>query len=146
MSAAVVDLKGGKYKVAKEVAESEFVRLCEANRIDHDTSEMSEKEKEDWADLRNEIVRDIRLGTVVVGEDGKPTYTPPIGGAKSYTFHPATGATFMALETYSTGKNISNLTAALAEMTRTDKGEFGKMPAKDFHACRRLAQLFLSDR
>lgn len=140
---AVVELKGGKYKIAREVAEREFVRLCEAYRIDHDTSEMTDKELADWNGLKDGIVRDLRLGTLIVDNDGRPTYTPA-GASTGYTFHPATGATLMALETYGSGKNISNLAAALAEMTRTDRGEFSKMAARDFQACGRLAQLFLA--
>jgi len=143
MSAAVVDLKGGKYRVALEVAEKEFVRLCDANRIDHDTSELTEDERKEWDGLKSEIVREIRRGTLIVGEDGKPTYTPP-GSSKGYTFHPATGATLMALESYGSGKNISNLVAAMAEVTRTDRGEFSKLPAKDFQACSRIMRLFIT--
>lgn len=140
----VVDLKGGKYKVATEVAEAEFLRLCEANRVDTDTSELTEEERRDWEGLKGDIVKDIRRGTLIVGEDGKPTYTPP-GSSKGYTFHPATGATLMALESYGSGKNISNLVAAMAEVTRTaDRGEFSRLPAKDFQACSRIMRLFIT--
>lgn len=138
----VVDLKG-KYKVAKEVAEAEFIRLCQANRIDSDTSEMKEDELKEWTDLKDEIVRDLRVGTLIVGEDGRPTYTPP-GSSKGYTFHAATGATIMALESYGKDKGISNLVAAMAEVTRTERGEFSKLPAKDFQACSRIMRLFIT--
>jgi hypothetical protein len=141
MSATVVDLKGGKYKIAREVAEQEFVRLCEANRVDHDTSEMNEAELKDWTDLRSEIVRDIQRGSLIVAEDGKPTYTPP-GAAKGYTFHPPTGATLIALETVA-GKQLTNFVAAMADMTRTDRSDFGKMDLRDVKACMRVARLFL---
>jgi len=139
---AVVELKS-KHKVAKEVAEAEFVRLCDANRIDHDTSELAEEARKDWDDLKSEIVKDIRLGTLIVGDDGKPTYTPP-GGSKGFTFYPATGATIMALESYGKDKGISNLVAAMAEVTRTDRGEFSKLLAKDFQACSRIMRLFIA--
>lgn len=135
----------GKAKIAREVAEAEFVRLCEAHRIEHDTAEMSEDELREWTELKDQIVRDIMAGTLIVGEDGNATYTPP-GAPKGYTFHAPTGATLMALETYAGGKNIANLVAAMADMTRTDRGEFGKMAARDVQSCARVAKLFLADR
>lgn len=138
---AVVELKSGKNKVAKEVAEREFERLCEANRIDHDATELTEAEATEWNQLRGEIVRDIQLGTLVVAEDGRPTYTPP-GSSKGYTFHSPTGATLIAMETYA-GKQLSNFMAAMADMTRTDRGEFGRMALRDVKACMRVARLFL---
>jgi hypothetical protein len=142
MSATVTELKS-KYKVNKETADLEFIRICEANRIDHDTDEMTEDEVKSWKDIKDHIVQLIRVGTLIVSDDGKPIYTPP-GGARSFTFYPATGATFIALETYASGKNHSNMVAAMAELTRTDRGEFGKLPGKDFNACLRVFTLFLA--
>jgi hypothetical protein len=52
----------------------------------------------------------------------------------------------MALETYAGSKNIANLVAAMADMTRTDRGEFSKMAAPDLHAVSRLGKLFLAAR
>jgi hypothetical protein len=133
-------------KVAREVAEAEFERLCEAHRVEHDTAEMTDAEATEWRDdIRAPIVREIMSGTLIVGEDGNPTYTVP-GTAKGLTFHGPTGATLMALETYAGGKNIANLVAAMADMTHTDRGEFGKMAARDVQACARVAKLFLADR
>jgi hypothetical protein len=143
MSGTVVDIKAGKYRVAKEVAEAEFVRICDANRIEHDTSEMSEEELKDWKVLEDGIVRLIRVGTLIVTDDGKPVYTPP-GATKGYTFYPTTGATYMAFETHGGNKNISNMVAALTELTRSDRGEFSKLPGKDFNACGLVLRLFLA--
>jgi hypothetical protein len=133
-----------KYKVAEEVAEQEFERLCEANRIDYDVSDLNEEETTDWLELRGGIVKLIRQGTLVVSEDGKPIYTPP-GGSKSLTFHRPTGATLMALDSHK-DKRVANLTAAMADMTRVNSGEFGRMDSRDFQACGRIANLFLADR
>jgi hypothetical protein len=133
-------------KVAREVAEAEFERMCEAHRIEHDTSEMTEDEAKEWADdIRGPLVRELMSGVLIVGEDGNPTYTAP-GSTKGITFRAPTGATLMALETYAGAKNIANLVAAMADMTHTDRSEFGKMPARDVQACARVAKLFLADR
>jgi hypothetical protein len=133
-------------KVAREVAEAEFVRLCELNRIQHDVSELPPDEQQEFeSDMRAPIVRSIMEGLIVVGDDGRPTFTPA-GGGKSYTFHAPTGATLMATETHPGGKHIANMVAAMTEMTHSDKGEFSRMPAKDVQAAARLARLFLADR
>jgi len=132
-------------KVAREVAEAEFERMCDARRIEHDTSELTDDEKADFAELRSSIVRMIMRGTLVVGENGDPTFAPR-GGGPSLTFYRATGATLMALETYPGGKQIANMIAALQEMTHSDAGVFARMDASDAQACSRLGKLFLADR
>lgn len=134
-------------KVAREVAEAEFARMCDAYRIEHDVAEIPKDELDEWNALRDAIVRDMMRGELVVGPDGNPTFTAPEpGGAVAITFHPPTGATLMALETYPGAKQIANMLAAMADMTRTDRGEFGKMRARDVQVCSRLAKLFLADR
>src|SRR5690606_42156357 len=100
--------------------------------------------REGWSEHRVKIGQALRTGALIVREDGKPTYTPPIGG-DSLTFQPPTGATLMALETYGQ-TNISSLVAAMAEMTRRDRSLFGKMAKPDFNVCSKLATLFLGDR
>lgn len=132
------------YKVAKEVAEKDFERMCEANRISFDTSELDDEERAEFDEIRGRIVLDICSGRLAVDGDGRPVYTPPNG--KSITFHPATGATLMALETHPKGKDVSNLIAAMADMTHTDRSTFSKLAATDFKACCRIANLFLADR
>jgi hypothetical protein len=132
-----------KYKIAEEVALQDFERMCQAHRVDTDESELSEEEKEDFHDKRAKIVKAIRLGSLVVAESGLPTYTPRDGG-EPMTFYPATGATMMALESHGKGKDIANLMAALTEMTRSAKGTFSKLSARDFTFCSQLAALFFT--
>ena len=134
----------GQPKVAEEVAAAEFVRMCEANRIDHGTAELDEEELAEWEKLRAPIVRDIMGGQLVIDASGRPVYTPEIG--KAITFNPATGATLMALETHGKGKDVSNMVAAMADMTGTSKGDFSRLGVRDFQACGRIARLFLADR
>lgn len=131
-------------KVAEEVARQEFDRMCDANRIDCDESNLDQEELEEWNEIRSKIVADICRGQLVVDAEGRPVYTP-IGG-KSITFNPPTGATFIALESHGKGKDLSNLVAAMADMTGTNKGDFSRMHAKDFKACCRLGNFFLADR
>lgn len=131
-------------KVAKEVAAQEFSRMCAANRIDDDESALDKEELKEWRDARALIERDICRGKLAIDTEGRPVWTTEEG--KALTFNRATAATFMALETYGKGKDVSNTVAAMADMTGTGKGELSKLMATDFHGCNRLAQLFLAPR
>lgn len=137
------ELKLTQMKVAAEVAAAEFDRLCAAMRIETDLAELDEDELEAWNGLRDPIIKDIQRGQLVISEAGLAVYTP-IGG-KALTFNAPTGATMMALETHAKGKDISNMVAAIADMTGVGKGEFSRLPARDVQACGRLARLFLAD-
>lgn len=132
-------------KVAAEVAEAEFDRMCDANRIERDETKLDAEELEEWLAIKARLVAEICSGPLVIDTEGRPVYSPSTGG-KAITFSPATGATLMALETHGKGKDVSNMVAAMAEMTGTSKGEFSRMPARDFQLCGRLARLFLADR
>lgn len=131
-------------KVAAEVAALEFARMCEANRIDQDESKLDAKELGEWLELRGKVINDICRGALVVDAEGRPVFSPESG--KALTFNPATGSTLMALETHGKGKDVSNMVAAMADMTGANKGDFARMGARDFQACGRLARLFLADR
>jgi hypothetical protein len=131
-------------KVANEVALLDWSRMCESNRIDLDESKLDAKELAEWTDLRAKIIADICRGALVIDAEGRPVYTPASG--KAVTFAPATGATLMALETHGKGKDVSNMVAAMADMTGANKGDFARMGARDFQSCGRIARLFLADR
>jgi hypothetical protein len=131
-------------KVAEQVAAQEFNRMCEANRIDTDESGLDEGERKEWREMRDPIVKDIMRGALVIDTEGRPVYTTD--DRKVLTFARATAATFMALETYGKGKDVSNMMAAVADLTGTGKGELSKLIARDFHGVTRIARLFLADR
>jgi hypothetical protein len=132
-------------KVAEEVAQAEFDRMCDAGQILREESEFSADELEEWKELRRSFVRDICRGALVIDTEGRPVYTP-IGGKRSFTFNRATGATLSALETYPKHKSIDNTIAALMDVTGCNKGDFGRMDARDVQACGRILGLFLNGR
>lgn len=134
----------GQAKVAKEVAEAEFARMCDANRIDTDETELDKDELKEWRAMRDPIVADICRGALTIDTEGRAVYTTAQG--KALTFRPATTATFIALETHGKGKDVSNTIAAVGDLTGSGKGELSGLFARDFHAVTRLANLFLADR
>ena len=130
-------------KVAKDVAEQEFARMCASNRIDTDETALDKEELKEWRGMRDPIVQDICRGGLTIDGEGRPVYTTTQG--KVLTFGPATTSTFIALETHGKGKDVSNMIAAIGDLTGTGKGELAGLFARDFHAVSRIARLFLAD-
>lgn len=134
----------GQTKVAEAVAAAEFSRMCAANRIDEDESDLDSDEIAEWHAMRKPIVRDICRGKLVIDEQGCPVWTTEQG--KALVFRRATTATFMALQTYGKGRDVDNMIAALGQLVGAGKGELSDLKAPDFHGCSRMANLFLADR
>lgn len=132
-------------KVALEVAEAEFERMCSSRRIDTSTAEMDEDDAASFLALKKRVLRAMQRGELVVSEAGDPIYTPSLPGAKPITFYKPTGATFMAMDGKHDGP-MARTVAALQEMTRSARGEFSKLEGADFQFCTQLATLFLAPR
>src|SRR5690606_12259749 len=111
-----------EYKVALEVAEQEFIRMCAARRIDTDERQMKAKEKKDFLELKGAVVKLIQEGRLEVSETGSEVTYNTYGGQK-FTFKKAGGSTLLALETHE-GKNIANMYEALADMAGVAANRF----------------------
>ena len=135
-------------KVAQDVAEEDFERMCASRRVSTDPEEMDADDYEGLLALKKRIVRAIMAGDLVVMDDGDPVYTPPVSGSKPIHFYKATGATFMAMD--GTGRdpegNQGRMVRALTEMTRSAKGEIAKLEVPDYTLCSQLCNLFLAGR
>lgn len=121
--------------------------MCRARRIEIEAA-IVDNEGDQLPAFKARIVRAMTRGELVVSEDGDPVYTPPVPGAKPLTFHPPTGATFIAMDA-SNGKEagqFGRMVSVIADMTRTSKGEIAKLPAPDFQLGVTLASLFLAPR
>lgn len=140
---AVLNFPISNDRVALEVAEAEFERMCATRRIDTDVADMSEDDAESFRSLRKRVLRAMQRGELVVSESGDPVYTPP--GGKAITFYKPTGATFMAMDGKHDGP-MARTVAAMHEMTRTARGEFAKLEGPDFQFCTALTTLFLAPR
>jgi hypothetical protein len=129
-------------KIAREVAEAEFERMCAARRIDTNTSTMSEAQLATWTELREDILRDLQSGDLIVGADALPTYQPPVAGVRAFTFHPSLGKTWITMGAHVVN-HMEGMVVAMAHMARCDRIEFEKLETPDFFACNRIGQLFL---
>lgn len=127
-------------KVALEVCEPEFQRMCAGRRIDTDVDEMSEAEKATFERHRDTVLRAMRRGHLVVNGDGDPEFTPPSGN-KVLKFARMTAATLVSIEK-ADGNNAMSM-AATAEMTGTAPSQISKLDIADFKVCGALAMIFL---
>lgn len=131
-------------KVATEVAEAEFQKLCELRRIDMDPADWNAEEVESFGKIKRTIVKAIQAGTLVVLDNGNAAYTPPLPDAVTLTFRRATGASFMSTDTVAKGKDMAKMCAIITEMTGCPPGYPSKLEAPDFNFCTKLVNLFLA--
>jgi hypothetical protein len=128
-------------KVALEVCEAEFARLCASRRIDDDVASMTEPEAKAFDARKRPIVRAMARGEIVVDADGNPVFTPP--GGKALIFHKATGATLMAGDKVADGHDIARLVAVADEMTKSVPGALSKLDLEDFRIVSDIASFLL---
>lgn len=131
-------------KVAREVAEAEFTRLCAARRVDADEAAMDEKDRKDFLETKDAVVKRIMSGELAVEDHGECVYTPPVEGAQPIRFHRTTGAMLMAVDDAPEGKNVAKAAAVMADITKTPRGHLAKMDIADFNFCIKLVTLFLA--
>ena len=129
-------------KVAAEVCEQEFKRLCASRRIDDDAESMNEAELRVFNARKRPLVRAMARGELVINAEGNPVFTPP--GGKAITFHKATGATLMAGDGHAEGHDIGRLVAVATEMTKTPPGELSKLELEDFRTVSDIANFLLA--
>lgn len=131
-------------KVALDVAEAEFEKLCLLRRIDTDPTDWNSEEVDSFAKIKRSVVKAIMAGTLVVAENGNVSYTPPVPDAKTLTFRRATGASFMSSDGVAKGKDVAKMCAIITEMTGCGPGDPSKLEAPDFNFCTKLVNLFLA--
>lgn len=141
-------------KVAREVAEVEFERMCEAWRVSTDIAVMGttpiksaagdegQSEVEKFQELKDKVCRRIMNGTLVVDDAGLPTYTPPVANARPLTLSKLDGAVLIS---GGRKKNeMEKLVEMIAGMTGRPPVEIGKLASPDLLFCGSLIALFFS--
>lgn len=82
-----------EYKLDKDSADAEFGNMCEFFDIDTDTSDLDGEDLEAFTRLKGKVVKAVRVGSLVIAENGQPTYTTKDG--LSMTFKRPTGAVLL---------------------------------------------------
>lgn len=128
-------------KVAKELCEKEFERLCEVRRIETDPENMSKLELVLFESRKTAILRVMGRGDLVISKDGDPVYTPP--GGEALTFHKPTGATLMAQDGFPQNHDVARAAAVATEMTKVAPGALSKLSYPDFEVACELSNFLL---
>lgn len=131
-------------KIAAEVCEVEFKRLCVARRIDCDETAMTPDERKSFGEAKAKILRLMMRGELKVGPapDTLPVFTPP--GGKPITFYKATGATLMAQDGFGPHDHVGRVTSVATEMTKSTPGDLSKLDLEDFRSVSDITNFFFT--
>jgi hypothetical protein len=132
--------------VAREVAEIEFDRFCEAMDLDVDASRMDEDDRGGLEKLRAKFVRSIMRGILTLDEEGIPTVhlQCPVGDVSKVMFPEPTGDTLLAMDKGKQNQNVGKMFSMMGAMTSNPPHVFAKMKKRDLDVCTAVTQLFLS--
>jgi len=131
-------------KINLETAENEFNRFGDSMDLDFDMNLMNEDTKKDFELHKKRIIKCIMDGSLVISENGEPTYTPKmVDGANPITFYEPTGATLSASDGKGKNESFKMMYSSMADMTKQSAGLFSKMKNRDLKVCISLYLLFL---
>jgi hypothetical protein len=131
-------------KIAKEVAEVEFLRFADCMDLDIDLASMDEDDKKEFEKQKDRIISSIQNGNLVINENGEPVFTPKRSGeSKPITFFEPSGATLMAMDRKKKAEDIGKMYALMGDMTKTDSSTFSKMKMGDLKICLAITTIFL---
>lgn len=126
-------------KIAPEMAEAEFDRMCEM--LDIDVSTDGEDDEKSLAATRQTIVKAIQTGAMTIGDDGLPTLTTKAGAAIAFTM--PTGATLLEGDKAPEGHGTRRTYLLIGALTR---GKFApsKCTIKETTILTQVMSLFLA--
>lgn len=153
--------------VAEEVAEIEFKRMCEANRVEipaepapppeNATEEQlaqyklmalsAIQELAEFSAIKRPLMKAMMKGTLTVEADGQPSYVPVKpnpNGVHTFRFKQLYGAVFIAMEKAPREQVFARLVIAASTLSGAPQVQIQNMCAEDFGVCCAVAQLFLS--
>lgn len=126
-------------KIAKEVAEKEFEKLCAERHIETDLTDFTDVEKLQFGVRKARILRLMMAGSLVLEEKTKdPLYTPQVTKSEAgealpaLRFHRATAAVLM--EGDQTNGPVERLLAMATALTKSPDGYLAKFEVPDFRA------------
>jgi hypothetical protein len=130
--------------VAKEVAEEEFARLCDA--LDLDLEGFDDDEQEKFDGIKHDVVRAIERGRVTVDQEGQVTIQlkRPVGEVGAITFTRPTGASLMAIGDSRKKNEVEKLLLLMADLSGQPSVVFTRMDyLADGKLCQKVVSLFL---
>lgn len=133
-----------KPKISREVAEAEFYRFCEAQRIDTDETDFSEEDLEGFNEHKIRFIKAVMNGFMVVNDSAEAEFTA-LDANHCVTFKKPKASSLMALDRCKKGQDTKSMFELMADMTGQPSGSvFTKMDLVDAKVCQSVAALFLA--
>lgn len=137
-------------KIAAEVCEVEFKKLCVARRIETDESVMTTDEVKKFKAAKVDIMRLLANRSLVLGAAPAclPVYTPVVPSDeadkphKPLTFYRVTGAVLMAQDGFGPYDNVARVTSVATAMTKSETGAISRLEIEDFQAVSDITNFF----
>ena len=131
-----------KFKLSEEMAIAEWERFMDTMDLDRNQDTKDGDDLKGLLLLRGRMVHALRLGTLVVNDDGEPVYS--LANGQELTFHEPKGDALLAMDKKGKNHDIAKLNAVMAVATKQHPGMFTKLPNREYRVCSAITSLFLA--
>ena len=136
-------LWGLPVKVAREVAEAEFIRFCDAMDVDYNTDRMTDEDAKDFNESKGLLLDALQIGVLEIDSDGMAVVYPKKGDIKQIKFNELCGADYVAMDNKKDTQSFAKMFAMMGSITKLPPATFSKLKKFDAKVCLSIAKLFL---
>jgi len=127
-------------QIVKEVAEQDFLRFCEAQRIDTGFEDFTEEDKDAFDGHKRKIVKAIQRGQIVVNDQNQAVFT---ANNLELVFKQPKGSSLIAMDRAKKGQDMGAMYNVMGDIVGQHPSVFSKMDAVDVKVCLAVTALFL---
>ena len=136
-------LWGLPVKVAREVAEAEFIRFCGAMDVDYNTDRMTDEDAKDFNESKGLLLDALQIGVLEIDSDGMAVVYPKKSDIKQIKFNELCGADYVAMDNKKDTQSFAKMFAMMGSITKLPPATFSKLKKFDAKVCLSIAKLFL---
>lgn len=136
-------LWGLPVKVAREVAEQEFNRFCDAMDVDRNTSRMPDEDAKEFNEVKAILLDALQIGVLQIDDEDCAVVYPKKGGIKQIKFNELCGADYVAMDNKKDTQSFAKMFAMMGSITKLPPATFSKLKKFDAKVCLSIAKLFL---
>lgn len=136
-------LWGLPVKVAREVAEAEFIRFCDAMDVDYNTDRMTDEDSKDFNESKGLLLDALQIGVLEIDSEGMAVVYPKKGDIKQIKFNELCGADYVAMDNKKDTQSFAKMFAMMGSITKLPPATFSKLKKFDAKVCLSIAKLFL---
>ena len=129
----------------RELAEAEFLRMCENCDIETEFAEDEKTEADAFEKEKRAVVKLIQKGSLVITEEGNAEYTPQRSvSQKPVTFKEPRGSALTAMGGVGKDQEMKRIMLAMVDFSDAHSvKQFIQMSKRDVAACLLLGSIFL---